>query len=254
MSNLIVLEGPDKVGKTTVAEKLQKALGLFGHRALYLKQPNPLGPLGASSARLKSTTSELNPTTRAALFGLTEMYDAGVILPEALSKNDFVIMDRSFLSGWVYSKAFPTEICAEETYKMLSQAHKNAVNSLVGVQVYVIFILNPLPFCVPDDKEFYEGDENWHAILKTYHVLRLRLEDDHAFKLEENVVALVNLASNHTVQYLTDLVTANHRLFIPDDHLIPTKRSIEILETPDTDETPDADKIDLENQEDSNAT
>lgn len=107
MGKLIVLEGPDTAGKTTIINKLKTALPIFFEKEnfIFTREPGNLIRPGENVCEkirkrlLKDET--LTPYNQAKLFAVARKYHVQDIIKE-LKKGNNVITDRFILSSIVY--------------------------------------------------------------------------------------------------------------------------------------------------------
>ena len=126
---LIVFEGPDGVGKSTLAEHLTGRLREAGvpceHLAFPGKQPGSLGRLvyDLHHDALGLGLGEVNPTSLQVLH-IAAHVDAieGHILP-ALRAGTWIVLDRFWWSTWVYGAAFGVPERSLEAMIELEQLH-----------------------------------------------------------------------------------------------------------------------------------
>lgn len=110
VGRLIVLEGPDGVGKTTIARALVEAMSMKGDPIFYSAFPgNDAGTLGELVYRLhhRSKSVGVDSITPAALQTLHVAAHIDVIegkLLPALRRGEKLILDRYWWSTWVYGK------------------------------------------------------------------------------------------------------------------------------------------------------
>ena len=126
---LIVFEGPDGVGKSTLAERLTSRLHETGvpceHLAFPGRRPGSLGrlvyDLHHDAPRLG--LDEVNATSLQALH-IAAHVDAieGEVLP-ALRAGTWVVLDRFWWSTWVYGAAFGVPVRSLEAMIELEQLH-----------------------------------------------------------------------------------------------------------------------------------
>ena len=132
---LIVFEGPDGVGKSTLAERLTSRLHETGvpceHLAFPGRRPGSLGrlvyDLHHDAPRLG--LGEVNATSLQALH-IAAHVDAieGEVLP-ALRAGTWVVLDRFWWSTWVYGAAFGVPVRSLEAMIELEQLHWDNVGA-----------------------------------------------------------------------------------------------------------------------------
>ena len=126
---LIVFEGPDGVGKSTLAEQLTGRLREAGIPCEYLafpgRQPGSLGHLVYNLHHNASAIGlgEVNPTSLQVLH-IAAHLDAieEQILP-ALHRGTWIVLDRFWWSTWVYGAAFGVSERSLEAMIQLEQLH-----------------------------------------------------------------------------------------------------------------------------------
>ncbi|MYF78658.1 MAG: hypothetical protein F4180_01825 [Chloroflexi bacterium] len=131
---LIVFEGPDGVGKSTIAEQLAYRLGEVGipceHLAFPVREPCSLGRLIDDLHHYAPGLGlgDVNPTSLQ-LMHIAAHIDAieGRILP-ALRAGTWVILDRFWWSTWVYGGAFGVSECSLKAMIDLERLHWGRVN------------------------------------------------------------------------------------------------------------------------------
>lgn len=131
---LIVFEGPDGVGKSTLAERLTARLAEAGipceHLAFPGREPNSLGRLVYDLHHNPSDRGlgEVNPTSLQ-LLHIAAHIDAiqGQILP-ALRAGVWIVLDRFWWSTWVYGASFGVSECSLRAMIDLERLHWGKVN------------------------------------------------------------------------------------------------------------------------------
>lgn len=104
-SGVIVLEGIEGVGKTTQLQHLLRLLQSRGAVANVLREPGGT-PAGDIIRRLLlDPASELDERTEALLFMASRAQLVADVIRPALSRNEFVLLDRFFLSTYAYQAA-----------------------------------------------------------------------------------------------------------------------------------------------------
>ena len=108
---LIVFEGPDRVGKSTLSKALVQSLTERGVGCIYLAYPgNDVGTIGKLIYDIhhQCGTFQLNPVTDASLQALHVAAHLDAIerriLP-ALNRGSWVVLDRFWWSTWVYGRS-----------------------------------------------------------------------------------------------------------------------------------------------------
>ncbi|MDE7347150.1 MAG: hypothetical protein K2N48_10495 [Muribaculaceae bacterium] len=104
LPNLVVLEGPDGVGKTTIAKKLVDRLNSLGHFAQYRKEPGG-NDIGIALREALLNRKELLPADQSVLAFAT----SAAITMQEIEKNPRVIyiLDRYMESTLVYQFLIP---------------------------------------------------------------------------------------------------------------------------------------------------
>ncbi|MEK7402557.1 MAG: dTMP kinase, partial [Gemmatimonadota bacterium] len=102
---LIVLEGPEGVGKTTQIEKLSLSLSRAGVRVVVLREPGatPLGEV-LRKAVLHSDM-EIAPAAESLVFMAARAQLVSYEIRPALESGTTVLLDRFFLSTYAYQVA-----------------------------------------------------------------------------------------------------------------------------------------------------
>lgn len=99
---LIVLEGPEAVGKSTQLRRLVEWMRGAGLDVLSLREPGGT-PLGDEARRLVLHTDwSLSPRTEALLFMASRAELVDQVIRPALAEKKVVLLDRFFLSTYAY--------------------------------------------------------------------------------------------------------------------------------------------------------
>jgi dTMP kinase len=110
---LIVLEGPEAVGKSTQLRRLVDWLRGAGLDVLSLREPGGT-PVGDDLRRIVlDPAASLSPRTEALLFMASRAELVDQVIRPALSANKVVVLDRFFLSTYAY-QIFGRGLPAEE--------------------------------------------------------------------------------------------------------------------------------------------
>lgn len=161
---LIILEGPDGVGKSTQAKRLCEALA-----AKLVVQPSGDNCLGFLRPIVK-THKNIEPFARQLLHTCSHIVDA---YEDFGAKNKAIVMDRCYASALVYGKMTGLP---QEQLDILQEIHHNVYRPLVkkhGYQVHYIQFTAKQPFRQADVKDVYEQASRWKALNEEY----LRLFD-----------------------------------------------------------------------------
>lgn len=100
---LVVLEGLDGAGKTTVALEVVNMLARRGYRAVYTYEPFE-SPFSEALSRVKSGLS-LSPLVDALAMACDRAYHVEVVVKPAIDRGEVVVMDRYFYSTIAYQGA-----------------------------------------------------------------------------------------------------------------------------------------------------
>jgi dTMP kinase len=102
---LIVLEGPEGVGKTTQVRLLAEWLSKRGTMVVAVREPGGT-PLGDEIRKLLlSTSSDITPRAEGLLFMASRAQLVEREIAPALARGDTVLLDRFFLSTYAYQVA-----------------------------------------------------------------------------------------------------------------------------------------------------
>lgn len=102
---LIVFEGIEGVGKSTQIRRLGEVLRARGHGVTQVREPGGT-PVGDEIRRwLLHPESRIDPRTEALLFMASRAQVVADVIEPALSRGEFVLVDRFFLSTYAYQVA-----------------------------------------------------------------------------------------------------------------------------------------------------
>jgi dTMP kinase len=100
--SLIVLEGPDGVGKSTQVERLSTRLRALGYPVVVVREPGGT-PVGEEIRRiLLDSAHEMEAVTEMLLFAAARAELVGRVVRPALQAGQVVVMDRYVLSSLAY--------------------------------------------------------------------------------------------------------------------------------------------------------
>lgn len=109
---LIVLEGPDDVGKTTVARELVRQLLAMGTKSSYYSFPGSVpGSFGELIYRLHHNptslgiTEQLHPMSRQLLHVAAHIQGVLFEISPRLDSGEVVVLDRYWWSTWAYGRS-----------------------------------------------------------------------------------------------------------------------------------------------------
>lgn len=106
MTQLILFEGPDRLGKSTQAKMFVDNLNKMGHKALYLKSPfNDGFSYRLIYWMLKTGWARKLPNLFQIIHFINKLFTQWIVLPFlSRGKNypEFVVMDRWDVSMWAY--------------------------------------------------------------------------------------------------------------------------------------------------------
>lgn len=162
IDRLIVLEGPENTGKTTLAEQLAKALAARGAPAQYMSFP---GRDTASIGKVvyemdhdpaKFGIKKLHPTSRQVLHLASHLDAIDNLIKPALAANRWVVLDRYWWSMWAHG------IAQGLSADLLRHLLAVEVEAWLPVKPAVIFTtMRPFPF-------HEEATPEWHAVREAY--------------------------------------------------------------------------------------
>lgn len=153
---LVIIEGPDGVGKTTQAKKIAEVL-----KANLVSQPSTDNCVGFIRAEAKNNKS-FSGLERQLLIGISHTVDAFT----KFKGNENVVMDRSYLSGMVYGRL--TGLGGYEIAlltNILSSVYKTAMGDRYDVNV--IFLTAENRFDEPD-VDVFESTIKWSDLRAEY--------------------------------------------------------------------------------------
>jgi dTMP kinase len=107
MTELIVIEGSDGAGTTTLAKGLTT---YFGDKATFSHEPTQ-GPIGLHLRKILSGQEPgiTNPKMTALLFAADRLHHWSFLLQEARQTKDFIFVDRHILSTLAYQANTPED-------------------------------------------------------------------------------------------------------------------------------------------------
>ncbi|MEZ9494934.1 dTMP kinase [Vibrio splendidus] len=156
-NKLIVLEGPDKIGKSTVINSLSRILN-----AKVLIQPNGGNSLGFLRQRLKSRDMDISPLARQLLHTCSHIVDYYEVISEC---NQLILMDRCYISALVYGQA---EGENSSNLDLLKEVHNGVYGNLSDDFEIDIFVLSSSKLSVVGDESYYEKKLDMNIINKLY--------------------------------------------------------------------------------------
>ena len=188
---LIVIEGPDGVGKTTLAEALTAELRAKGQEVRYMsfpgREPGTLGKLvyRVHHDRLHVVGGEVTPAAIQALHVAAHL-DAieSRILPE-LDSGCSVILDRYWWSTWIYG--------------LIAGVPQDLLESMIALERKGWRELRPtVAFLVARSKPWRAEDSlpRWRKLLKAYKELTKRESQQHAVVTVKNDRAIPKVVEN----------------------------------------------------------
>jgi dTMP kinase len=126
---LIVIEGPDGAGKSTLQRALAERLRQLGQSVLLSKEPTD-GPHGAA-LRQAARTTRLAPERELELLLLDRRAHVEQLIQPALARGTWVILDRYYFSTIAYQGAAG-----------LDQAHLQSINESFAPKPDALLILD----------------------------------------------------------------------------------------------------------------
>lgn len=138
---VIILEGPDNVGKSSLAKELSS---LF--RAKLVAQPSEKNSVGFLRSTLKQSKMKVNLFERQLAHTVTHVVD---LLEEV--EGEVVILDRSPISASVYSRVMGLKGKKLKLIEDLNYAVYNNYFKKNNIHVVTVFVDNKKPFKEEDD-------------------------------------------------------------------------------------------------------
>ena len=202
MGSLLVLEGPDGVGKTTLAQRLHDHLRSLDVDCLRVAFPgSEAGSVGLLVHRLHHNPAQfdLGETVQAALqlLHVAAHVDAleRRILP-ALREGRVVILDRSWWSTVVYGREFGLDA---EAVQALVHCEKHFWQGAVPTATFLLTRM------AAEDEH-----GNYHALADRYHELARSEEDQHHVYIVGNDANI-----EQTLQRIIDIIADLRPVIIP---------------------------------------
>lgn len=158
-NRLIIIEGPDNVGKTSIAKELEKHL----EYSKYVYQPSGENSVGFIREIVK-TDKSIGSFSRQLLHTASHLVD----LIETFNYNvrDTYIMDRSFVSTHIYSKLLGLKDKSVDILDRLNKDFYLKTFAERGVEVIFIYIVNDKPFA--EDNDVYSDKIKWSDLYNMY--------------------------------------------------------------------------------------
>lgn len=157
---IIVIEGPDGVGKTTLCKALAQRLD-----GVYVSFPGrEAGTLGKWVYDLHHTDLTINPTALQALHIAAHIDTLNRFVLPAVNRGQTVILDRSFISTLVYGAAYGASVTTVMDLVDAEQTYWEEIECLPKLVTYII--LQDQPF-----SEFERGLAKWLEINRQYKLM-----------------------------------------------------------------------------------
>lgn len=156
-NRIIVFEGPDNIGKSTMVDLLEKKLD-----AETLLQPNSCNSLGFLREKLKKGGLEIDSLARQLLHTCSHIVD----FYEFISRNNKVLlMDRCYISALIYGAADKQPV---ENLKILKDIHNSVYGDLSMSFDIDLFILSSSSYKTESDGSYYEDKLDTSLINSLY--------------------------------------------------------------------------------------
>lgn len=196
---LIIIEGADKVGKSTVISLLKESLGAF-----VVSQPNGKGKVAFLREVLKSDTYEFSSFSRQLLHTCSHIND----FYEFMSGCDSIlVMDRSYISALIYGKADGE---SEANLKLLKQIHNSVYGDLSYNFKIDLFVLCASSMLMKSDNSYYERNLDMQYINSLYKKLDDK-NSDYYFGSKEKI-HFVDVASFYSPEAIKDHILSTIHL------------------------------------------
>ncbi|EGU61057.1 Thymidylate kinase [Vibrio nigripulchritudo ATCC 27043] len=173
-NKLIVLEGADGSGKTTIAQLLQDSM-----KAELLVQPNGSNSLSFLRRLLKSGTTEFDSFARQLLHTCSHLVDFYELIKPL---DNSLIMDRSYISALVYGAAQGE---SATNLKILKDIHKSVYGDLSKKYDVYIIILDRGARKHVKDSSYYESKIDLDYVESSYR--NINRSNDYYFGSDEKI-------------------------------------------------------------------
>jgi thymidylate kinase len=212
MNKLIVLEGPDGIGKSTQATILKELFDLK-----QIVQPNGSGIVGFLREQVKNNPS-YKPFERQLLHTISHIVDAYTEFPPKpyfqttsrfshrleLKILDSFIMDRCHASTYAYGKV---QKMADSEIDLLMRVHQEVYKENIGenYEPYIIFLDSFKPHKDEKTDEF-EKTFSWEELKWIYRGLAEKLERKEMFLFHPDEKVLTLDVANQTKEQVTSKI------------------------------------------------
>lgn len=160
MSNYIVFEGRDGIGKTEHSRQLARAMTEIGSTQWFYEPYDISGNI-SPYAKVALENKNITSGTRELLHMAARNQFYHEVLFKALKESRYVVCDRSFISGMVYAK-----VCNGIDFRNWIRLFEDITNSTsVPIPKYVVFMESTSD--VPEGKE--KSEEVYDHMPSTFH-------------------------------------------------------------------------------------
>jgi dTMP kinase len=183
---LVVIEGPDRVGKSTLVGWVAGALTTQGHEVIVSREPG--GDPLAEQVRALVLGQEMDPWTECLLFLAARARHVAEVVAPALARGRVVLLDRYSPSTLVYQGDGLGDEVVAELLRVLGFPEP----------MLTVVLDRPTPFGVLDVDDRFEAPEAWarhrarYLTLAERHGWRVLTADASVEELGHRLLALLD--------------------------------------------------------------
>ena len=220
---IFVLEGPDRVGKTTLAKNLQIEAAKYGLRIDYIHS-------NSIEKKLDLDVETIKPSLTEAYLNYIEELHARlkVYLTSRNYSYDYVLFDRSILSlseYFIYRYRLNGTKKNKEAFNKLADKFETTFTQIYNslfqyTSVYIVFILQNIPKNSKEAQEYLMRFYSDKPFLGKTYAEAYILADTHIYNISENLFEAVQNTGKYSIVFNkvmlneTDLILATKTLLI----------------------------------------
>jgi thymidylate kinase len=155
---LVILEGPDRSGKSSQASLLVDWFGKTSSSVKFMRQPSDDNSLGFLRDIVKGDSHSLTSFERQLLHTCSHIVDAH-------RDHEIIIMDRCYISALVYGSLTGMTL---QQYELIEKIHQSVYSALYADREVDIVLFNRMTPLTDKDDSFYENQVRWDDLRKFY--------------------------------------------------------------------------------------